>query len=321
MMIACMAAAGIVTCAAAGKDIPRDTSFALYNTTVKVQKKYPDARLIIPELPAGCTKQENVVYAHSGDRDLHLDIFSPRAKKSDRFPCILMIHGGGWRSGSRQMEWPMAQRLAGEGYVTVTVEYRLSIEAQYPAGVHDLKTAIRWLRANAAARHIDRSKIAVYGCSAGGQLAALLGTTGDMKLFEGDGAHQGTSTRVQCVVDVDGIVTFMDPADTLNDMDPAKPSASTLWFGGTVKQKPGVWKEASPIFYINKHTPPFLFVNSSLERYHRGRDEMVKTLGELGIYSEVHTIPDTPHPFWLFHPWFEPAYGHILAFLNKTLKN
>jgi pectinesterase len=104
-------------------------------------------------------------------------------------------------------------------------------------------------------------------------------------------------------------------------MDPAKPSASTLWFGGTVKQTPGVWKEASPIFYINKHTPPFLFVNSSLERYHRGRDEMVKTLGELGIYSEVHTIPDTPHPFWLFHPWFEPAYGHILAFLNKTLKN
>jgi acetyl esterase/lipase len=302
-------------------NIPRDTSFALYNTTVKVQKKFPQARLVPSRLPDDCIMEENIIYSSPAGRDLHLDIFSLRPKENELFPCVLMIHGGGWRSGFRQMEWPMAEHLSAQGYVTVPVEYRLSIEEPYPAAVFDLKAALRWLRANAVRYHINPKKIAVYGCSAGGTLAALLGTTGGLKKFEGYGSNPDQSTLVQCIVDVDGIVTFMDPADTLNDTDPAKPSSATLWFGGTVKQKPELWKEASPMLYVNKDTPPIIFINSILDRYHRGRDEMVEKLNTLSIYSEVHTIPDTPHPFWLFHPWFEPTYDRILAFLNKELKN
>ncbi|HLP14946.1 MAG TPA: alpha/beta hydrolase, partial [Bacteroidota bacterium] len=277
--------------------------------------------LVNAVLQPNCVMKTDLVYASPGGRDLHLDIIAPRASKKELFPCVLMIHGGGWRSGTRQMEYPMAQRLASQGYVTVPVEYRLSVEELYPAAIYDLKAAIRWLRANAAKHHIDPKRFAVYGCSAGGQLAALLGTTGGLKKFEGYGPNPDEPTYVQCIVDVDGIVTFMDPADTVNDANPAKPSASTLWFGGTVKQKPDLWKEASPIFYVDKDTPPVLFINSILDRYHRGRDEMIEKLNSLSIYSEVHTIPDTPHPFWMFHPWFEPTYERVLAFLNKVLKN
>ena len=63
-----------------------------------------------------------------------------------------------------------------------------------------------------------------------------------------------------------------------------------------------------------------LFVNSSLPRYHAGRDKAIEKMKKLGIYSEVHTIPDTPHPFWLFHPWFDEACGYIVTFLDKILK-
>ena len=302
-------------------EIPRDTSFTLNSTAPKVYKQYPHANLVEAKLPDGVVAQENIVYARYERRELHLDLFSPREEENAPYPGVILIHGGGWRSGNRQMEWPMAQHLAAHGYVTATVEYRLSIEAQYPAGVYDLKGAIRWMRTNAARYNIDPNKIAVYGCSAGGTLAAFLGTTGDAKKFEGSAGEAESSSRVQAVVDVDGVLDFTNPAESAKDDDPKKPSAGKSWFGASYKEKPEVWREASPINYVDVKTPSILFVNSSLERFHAGRDEMISQLSRLGIYSEVHTIPDTPHPFWLFHPWFDEASGYIVKFLDKTLKS
>ncbi|MCX6145030.1 MAG: alpha/beta hydrolase [Ignavibacteriales bacterium] len=302
------------------KKIPRDTSFTLDNTAPKVYKQYPHAKLVAAILPAHVSAEKNIVYARYGERELHLDLFSPREKTHALYPGVILIHGGGWRSGNRQMEWPMAQHLAAHGYVTATAEYRLSIEAQYPAGVYDLKGAIRWMRTNAAKYNIDPNKIAVYGCSAGGTLAAFLGTTGDMKQFEGSAGHAESSSAVQAVIDVDGVLDFTNPAESAKDDDPKKSSAGKSWFGASYKESPDIWKEASPINYVNANTAPILFVNSSLERFHAGRDEMIGQLNKLGIYSEVHTISDTPHAFWLFHPWFDKASGYIVKFLDKTFK-
>jgi pectinesterase len=301
--------------------IPRDTSFTVNNTATKVLKQYPSVKVVLPEKPNGVDAFENVVYATDGARSLHLDLFVPSKTAAIPRPGVLLIHGGGWRSGYRQMEWPMAQHLAAKGYVTATAEYRLSTEALYPVGVYDLKAAIRWMRANASKYDIDPKKIAVYGCSAGGELAAFLGTTGDMKKFEGSLGDLRQSSRVQAVVDIDGVLDFTDPAESAKDSIPEKPSAGKAWFGASFKEKPDLWREASPINYVNAKTSPILFVNSSLPRFHAGRDEAIERLKKLGIYTEVHTIPNTPHPFWLFHPWFDEALGHILKFLDKTLKN
>lgn len=315
-----LSAVGLSSLLSQEKEIPRDTSFTLDSTAPKVYKQYPHAKRVDAKLPEGVLCQENIVYARYDERKLHLDLFSPRERANAPRPAVILIHGGGWRSGHRQMEWPMAQHLAANGYVAATVEYRLSPEALYPAGIYDLKAAIRWIRAHAAERSINPRKIAVYGCSAGGELAAFLGATGNMKKFEGDLGHPEYQTSVQAVVNVDGIVDFTNPAESGRDDDPKKPSAGKSWFGASFKENPDPWREASPINYVDKGMAPILFVNSSLERYHAGRDEMIARLNELGMYSEVHTIPDTPHPFWLFHPWFQPTADHILTFLNKTLK-
>ena len=301
------------------KEIPRDTSFSLGSTMAKVYKQFPTAKLVESKLPDGVEEQRNIVYTAYGDRDLHLDIFTPK-QKGKLYPGVILIHGGGWRSGYRQMEIPMAQFLAAKGYVTATVEYRLSIEALYPAAVNDLKIAVRWMRANAVKYNIDTNKIAVYGCSAGGQLAALVGTTNGIMHFENYSIYFKHSSNVQAVVDVDGVVDMTDPNESGKDTIPGKPSAGMLWFGATYNERRDLWTEASPINYVNEKTPPILFVNSSIPRYHAGRDEMIRKLNSYNVYSEVHTIPNTPHPFWLFHPWFDQAAHLIWKFLDRVFK-
>ncbi len=299
---------------AAQTETPHDTSYTIYSAWMKLREEYPHIT------PVGLSDQErvrsdeNIVYASYGERRLHLDIFRP--DDDAVYPAVLMIHGGGWRSGNKEMEHAMAGYFAKRGFVAVPVEYRLSPEAQYPAAVHDLKAAIRWLRVNAAVHNINPDKIAVYGSSAGGTLAALVGTTGGKY----EGGNPGAPTSVQTIVDVDGILDFTHPAESGKDTGSAPLSAAAAFFGATYKEKPELWREASPLNHVSHNTPPILFINSSVDRFHAGRDEMIEKLNRLGIYSEVHTIPGTPHSFWLFHPWFEETAERAVAFLNAILK-
>lgn len=300
--------------------IPRDISFTIKNTNDRITLSYPNAKLVSSVLPQVDKAIKNITYVNYGNRILHLDLFVAKKKSKELLPAVILIHGGGWRSGDRSMEWPMAEHLAARGYVTVTVEYRLSVEALYPAAIYDLKTAVKWIRENSLKYGIDSSKIAAYGCSSGGQLAAFLGTTGDMKKFEANEQYSTHLSNVQAVIDIDGIVDFTTGEENGKDNDPSKPSAGKLWFGASYKEKPELWEEASPINYVSKKSPPILFINSSLPRYHAGRDDMIAKLNHYNIYSEVHTIKDTPHTFWLFHPWFDETLEYIVKFLDKIFK-
>lgn len=303
--------------------IPRDTSFTPYQAWLKIKDAYEIAKIVKPQLPDGVVAENNVVYATLpdtpyGKRELHLDLFRP--KKMGKYPAILLIHGGGWRSGNKTMQIPLAMQIASHDYVSACVEYRLSPEALYPAAEYDIKAAIGFLRANAAKYNIDPLKIAISGSSAGGQLAALVGMTSGLKKSDGREGNNSISARVQAIINMDGILDFSDPSESAKDNDPAKPSAGASWFGATFKQAPQKWKEASPIAYAGTNSPPILFLNSELVRFHAGRDNVITMLNTHGIYTQVHTITHTPHPFWLFHPWFEPTVKCTIEFLDKILK-
>ncbi|GJM33898.1 MAG: hypothetical protein DHS20C18_28990 [Saprospiraceae bacterium] len=295
---------------------PRDSSYSIYSSYVKIKKHYPDVRPVWSDLPKRVQAKSNVVYTnHKGERPLHLDIFYSKKKKKKKRPAILMIHGGGWTTGSKENLIPMAQQLAKEGYITVTVEYRLSAEAQYPAAIYDLKTAVRWIRAHADEFGIDTNRIAAYGCSAGAHLASFLGATNGLPQFEGSLDNQTFSSDVQAVLNIDGILSFIHPE--------AKPEwtgpSANRWLDdyGSYYER---WKEASPLEYAGKATPPFLFVNSSFPRFHAGRDDLIVILSENGIYNEGYTFDDSPHGFWLLDPWFEPTLKYSLGFLKKVFK-
>ena len=301
-------------------DVIRDTSYTVYNTYRKLKGKYPFIKIIKPEIPSEISDEYGIVYQSYRERQLRLDIFYPN-KSSKIYPAVLMIHGGGWKSGDRSLLVPMAQRLATEGFVTAAIEYRLSLETGYPSAVFDIKAAIRWLRANSKKYLNDTNKIAVLGTSAGGNLAALVGVTNGMKKFEQLTYNQNFSSDVQAIVDIDGILDFTDPAESGKDSDVTKPSVGKLWLGYTYKNNPAIWIEASPLTYVNEKTPPIEFINSSFERFHAGRDEAIEILKKHKIYYEVHTLPEAPHSFWLFHPWFEPMSEYIIGFLNIVFKD
>jgi acetyl esterase/lipase len=297
----------------------RDTSYNFYTAAVKMHKKFPDAKLVLPHLPENVKEEENIVYANVGERKLHLDIFYPSNSNNKVLPGVVLIHGGGWRTGDRSLVIPMAEQLAKEGFVTIAIEYRLSIEAFYPAAIYDIKASVRWMRANANRYKININKIAIYGCSAGGHLAALIGTTNGYKKFEGTEGNNNYSSDVQAIIDVDGVLDFFGKGSEEVEKKSGKPSAAHLWFGVSAKENPEVWKEAGPINHTDMNTPPILFINSGQPRFHAGRDEMIEKLKSYKIYSEVHTLEGTIHTFWLFEPWFKKTFDYTINFLKETL--
>jgi acetyl esterase/lipase len=311
-------------CAQNDSGIPRDTSFTTSGAFIKAKKQYPFIRPAVPAEFQNMIKYENVVYktievSSEQPRNLRINIY--RINDNKKRPALLMIHGGGWSSGDFSMQIPMAVQIASRGYVAVPVEYRLSPEAIYPAAVHDIKSAVKWLRKHADTYNIDPDFIAVSGCSAGGQLANLIGTTNGLKKYEDPNNDSNVSSDVQAIVNIDGISDFTSEESitrSLKAEGTSKQPADVIWLGGSYGEVPEIWKDASPIFHVSENSAPICFINSSIPRFHYGRDEMIRKLNTYNIYSEVHTIPDTPHPFWLFHPWFTTTIDYITDFLDKT---
>jgi len=320
ILVVCLATAHAFAQSLAGVTHKPDTS---YNNNVayrSVIKNWPDAK-IVPEFQSPSFKEKrNITYStlhlDSAERKLLLDAFYPAAKTKIKRTAIVIIHGGGWRSGSRSQHYPLAQHLADLGYVCFTPEYRLSTEALYPAAVYDIKAAIRWVRKNAKQYNIDPGKIAVLGFSAGGELAAFMGATNGRTEFEGTGDNLNYSSTVNAIVDIDGTLSFVHPESGEGD-ETKHPSAATYWFGFTKKENVDLWKQASPLTHTGKQNPPTLFINSSIDRMHAGRNDYIKILTENNIYTEVKTFENSPHHFCLMEPWFTPTTKYIDDFLKK----
>ncbi|MCM1356553.1 MAG: glycosyl hydrolase family 28 protein [Staphylococcus sp.] len=324
MLMAC----GQVAEAAVPSAVPRDTSFTTYSTNIKVRRNHPEAELVKPSLPSGVKAYSDVVYTtHKktkyGDRDLHVDIFRPDDNRT--YPAVIMIHGGGWNSGDKSLQVPLAQQIAAKGYVTIPVEYRLIPEAVYPAGLHDIKTAVRWARANADKYGIDPERIAVSGCSAGAQLATLVGVTNGSSRHEGKGEWRNTSSDVQAVINMDGIATFVSESNIADARERYLKKGvlpvNSRWLGGLYEDSPENWKEASSLLWITPKSAPVCFISSGLPRYSDGRDSLVASYDSIGIYSERHRIPVDIHPFWFFKPWFDTAVHYSVQFLDRMFKS
>jgi len=294
----------------------KDTSYATASAFAKVLKDFPNSTRV-SEMHFDSVKQKNdIVYCSYGKRKMRLDVFFDKNIKKTQ-TAIIIIHGGGWRSGNRQQHHQMAQKLASLGYVCFTPEYRLSTEALFPAAIYDVKAAIRWIRENANQYNVNPNQIVSLGFSAGGEMAAFMGTTGNMPLFEGVVTNSDSQSQVNAVVDIDGTLSFVHPEGGEGD-DSKKISAGTYWFGYSKKENPKLWEAASPLSYVSAATPPTLFINSSLARMHAGRDDYRKVLTDNGIYSEVHEFENSPHSFCLFNPWFDPTIQYIDSFLTKV---
>lgn len=297
------------------QNIPRDTSYTVESTELKLKKDYPFIEPV--KIASSGIKREVVDYVHYANRTLKMELFVSGESREKLMPGIVLVHGGGWRSGSPNLMHPMAIALADLGYLTATIEYRLSPEARYPAAIEDVKKAVQFLKSNAERYHLDTSKIAALGCSAGAQLVSLLGATNRSTRYL---ENIAPSPDVQAVINIDGLMAFDHP-ESEEYGTPEKLSSAASWFGARFDEDPELWWEASALTHLDANMPPILFIGSSIPRFQAGRDDAVKKLDSLGVYSEVHLMENSPHSFWLFHPWFEPTVKRVNAFLSKVFAN
>jgi acetyl esterase/lipase len=228
-----------------------DTSYTILSTFLKDKKKFPFIQIAKIEPNKRVSEEKDIVYKIIESRELHLDVFYNKIKYPN--PAVVLVHGGGWKSGNKSQMESLGIAIAAKGYSCFAVEYRLSPEAQYPAAVLDIKKSIEFIRTNALKYNVDVSKIAILGCSSGGQLAALIGTT-----------NSTPSSSVQAIVDMDGILAF-------KHQESEEGKVASLWLGGDYEKIPEIWKEASALSHIDRNTPPILFINSDMPRFHAGR--------------------------------------------------
>lgn len=165
--------------------------------------------------------EKDIPYGTGGGRPLLLDIVRPEDDDDAARPLLIWVHGGGWEAGSRHD--PPGQELLERGFATASISYRFSDEAPFPAQIHDVKAAIRFLRANPHRFGIDPDRFGIWGHSAGGHLASLAGMTGNLPELEGRGGSTGVSSAVQAVVPLAGPADFSgtrtdDPAFFGNDV-------------------------------------------------------------------------------------------------------
>lgn len=284
----------------------KDTSYTLHSAYQKYVKLYPEIEPITLSPSESVIVNYEVPYSDLGYRNLNLDIFSPALEAEEPYPAIFMIHGGGWISGDKSLLHPLAHQLAKSGYVAITAEYRLSPEAQYPAAVIDLRTALSWMGKHAAEYHIDPENVIVLGSSAGGQLAALIATTWNSEFY----TPIDNSLSVSALIDIDGVLAFIHPVSE-------EGRVAGLWLGGDQQEARNIWLEASALTHVSEHTPPTLFIGSKYPRFLAGRTEMSEMLNSYSTPNQAIVFDDAPHSFWLFKPWFEPTVSHIITFLEK----
>lgn len=210
--------------------------------------------------PAEIELIADIVYTGDPEasRKQRLDLFLPE-HGAEKAPVVVWIHGGAWRAGDKQ--WGPFRALTSHGYAVASINYRLSKQAAFPAQLQDCKKAVAWIREHADEYGLDAGRIGVWGASAGGHLAALLGTTGGVPSLDPKG-EISTSTKVQAVCD------WYGPADLSDVVGRRRRSfavrAVALLLGGNLTKKTAL--EASPVHYVSPDDAPFLIMHGDRDK-------------------------------------------------------
>lgn len=261
----------------------------------------------------GVTGRPDVTYSTVvGYRPLTLDLYLPSTPGPH--PLVVYVHGGGWERGEKRLagtfvSWPdTLASIAARGYVVASVSYRLSGEARFPAALTDVKTALAFLRSHAQTYGIDPSRAVIWGASAGGQLATLVGATCGVAAFaprtpaEASAASVPANAEcVQGVIDWYGVADFgIQNAHAPAATAPATSSTTGRYFGCEPGACPaGLMDSAGPIPYLSAKSPPFLIIHGAMDRQVPVEESksLKAALDAKGVAADLLIIPDVDHSF------------------------
>jgi acetyl esterase/lipase len=310
------------------------SAIILFTIILNAHSQAPTGRRTGGQIPKAKSTEDikskwfDVAYASQSPAQ-KLDIYLPNEGKGD-FPVIVAIHGGAFKMGDKG-DMQLNGMLEGlkRGYAIVSINYRMSGEAIFPAAVYDCKAAIRWIKANAKTYHLNPNKIATWGGSAGGHLAAMIGTSNGVKDLEDfSQGNQQFSSEVQAVVDWFGPINFntMDAQFKVSNKGKTdhdnSDSPESLYIGKKITEAQDLVKKTNPATYITKNDPPF-FIE------HGKEDQLVPTEQSVDFAADLEKIlgknkvtltllPDTRHG----GPQFETPENleKVFQFLDKYLK-
>lgn len=268
---------------------------------------------VVTTVPADVKVERNVAYLPADRQekaDLYLPLEFPAGKK---LPAVLIIHGGGFVSGKRDAarEINIGSHLVRAGYVAMSIDYLLATPQRisWPQNLHDCKTAVRWLRANASTYHIDTDRIGVIGGSAGGTLASLVTLCGPDAGLDPKEPMGDLSCQVQCGVDLYG------PADLTTWMK------GSSMFGKTHQEAPELYRQASPTVQATKGDPPLLIMHGTADKTvdPKQSELMAEACKKAGIEHELVIVEGAPHTFHL-QPKQKDLRPVVIGFFDKHLK-
>ncbi|MBO3743448.1 alpha/beta hydrolase [Actinoplanes flavus] len=267
-----------------------------------------------------------IVAEHPGYRPITLDLFRPPG--DGPLPLVIWVHGGAWRYGTNKHDGPqlaparIGDRILAAGYALARVTYRLSAEATFPAPLHDVKAAVRWLGRNATDLGLDRRRFAIWGESAGGHLAALVALTGDDPTVGDHDPAVSDAVRAGVLWYAPGNLLTMaaqNHPQGLQDHD-APDSPESRLVGGPVQEMPKESAAASPVSYVSPDAPPLLLVHGDQDRVvpvGQSR-ELHERLTAVGAPAELRIVPGADHCF--VGADLAPLVHEGLAFLDRHLR-
>lgn len=253
---------------------------------------------------------KGIVFGRGGDMGLKLDIYRPPAGLAKR-TAVIHLFGGGFVRGSTAGHYEGCfAELSRYGYVCIASQYRLADEAKWPAQIEDVKAAIRWTRANAAALDIDAEKIVIAGYSAGAHLALLAAGTADRPEFEGQGGNPGAGTRLAACIAYYPVTRTQRRPD--GSPSPIMPEGSS----------DADYLAASPITYLGAGCPPTIILHGTADQIHFSSSvEAFNKLQDAGVPAELHLLAGLPHIFDRFQEFADVSTRLCDLFLDRYVVN
>ncbi|MBI1371965.1 MAG: alpha/beta hydrolase fold domain-containing protein [Phycisphaera sp.] len=259
----------------------------------------------------------DLLVAKVNDVELRLDLYMP--KDTPNPPLVVFIHGGGWHANSYKK--CLTPWLTESGFAVASIGYRLTDKATFPAQIHDVKGAVRWLRAHAKEYGYDVTRVGVAGTSAGGHLATLLGVTAGNKELEGDiGGNLDQSSRVDAIVDYYGPMDFVLRSQTQPSKTESPKGPVYGLLGGPASKNLELARLASPAFHVTKDDPPLLIIHGDKDTtvLHDQSQRILDVYKEVGLDASLEIVPGAGHGG---KECFDAAYREkVAAFLNKHLR-
>ena len=266
-----------------------------------------------PVFPDDIKVARNIAYLPEG-RAERADLYLPKEfPEGKRLPGVVIIHGGGFIGGFKDAarEINIGSNLVHHGYVALSIEYLLATDKQpsWPQNLHDCKTAVRWLRANADRLHLDAAHIGVIGGSAGGHLAAMVALTGPDAGLDPKAPYGNLSCQVQCGVDLYGA------GDLTLGMKDSK------MIGKPIAENLAEYQRASPAFQATKDDPPILIVHGTKDALVPMEQSKVldAALEKAGVEHQLVFVEGAPHSFHL-QPKEKDLRPLVIGFFDKHLK-